>query len=98
MKKPTLEQLIESAETEVNSNEWFRRELLRKSFIGMSQSAFDNYQREMESIPEFNEGILKPGHSSTFINYNIFVWFLKWKQVNKHRVAQISPDDVLRGT
>ncbi|MBK4866670.1 hypothetical protein CU012_1248 [Enterococcus faecium] len=50
----------------------------------------------MEDIKEFKEGILRPGHSTTFIHYHTFIWFLKWKDANKYRAKTLSPLDVLK--
>lgn len=97
MKRPTLRQLIETSEKEVNVDDWYRREKLLQKFHGLSKSSLDVYQREMEDIPEFSEGVLKPGHSTTFINYHAFVWYLRWKEANRYRSRKISPQEVLNG-
>lgn len=96
MKKPTLQQLIEAAEKEVIPDDWYRQSLLLKKFNGMSKSSLNAYQKEMEEIPEFSEGVLKPGHSTTFIHVHTFLWFLKWKQANNYRSKKVSPSEVLK--
>lgn len=96
MKKPTLKQLIESAEKEVNSDDWYRQKLLLEKFKGMSKSTLEGYCKEMSDIPVFAEGLLKPGHSTTFIHLPTFIWFLRWKEANKYLVKKISPDEVLK--
>lgn len=96
MKKPTLSELIKAAEKTVNPDDWYRQGLLLKTFHGMSKTTLVEYCKEMETIPEFAEGILRPGHSTTFIHYHTFIWFLKWKDANKYRVKSLSPSDVLK--
>lgn len=95
MKKPTLADLIKSAEKELNPDDWYRQSIMLKRFHGMSKSALLEYCREMESIPEFAEGLIRPGHSTTFIHYYTFLWFLRWKEANRYRSKKVSPDDVL---
>ena len=96
MKKPTLSELIEAAEKTVNPDDWYRQGLLLKTFHGMSKTTLVEYCKEMETIPEFAEGILRPGHSTTFIHYHTFIWFLKGKDANKYRVKSLSPSGVLK--
>lgn len=96
MKKPTLKQLIESAEKVVNPDDWYRQSLVLKMFHGMSKTTLIDYCREMEEIDEFKEGILKPGHSITFIHVHTFIWFLRWKDENKYRTKKVSPKEVLK--
>lgn len=96
MKKPTLSELIKAAEKTVNTNDWYRQSLLLKTFHGMSKTTLVEYCKEMEGIEEFREGILRPGHSTTFIHYHTFIWFLKWKDANKYRAKSLSPLDVLK--
>lgn len=95
MKKPTLKQLIESAEKEVNPEDWYRQKLLLDMFKGMSKTTLNEYQKEMETIPEFAQGILKPGHSSTYIHVYTFLWYLRWKDTNNYRRVKISPEEIL---
>ncbi|MFZ7302158.1 hypothetical protein ACLSY4_17500 [Enterococcus gallinarum] len=97
MKKPTLKELIISAEKEVNPDDWYRQGVLLKTFHGMSKPTLVSYCKEMEDTEEFAEGILKPGHSTTFIHYPTFIWFLRWKEANKYRAKKLSPNEVLRG-
>lgn len=97
MKKPALAELIKSAEKNVNPDDWYRQSLILERFHGMSKSTLVEYCKEMENIPEFAEGLLKPGHSTTFIHYYTFLWFLRWKEANKYRAKKISPKDVLGG-
>lgn len=95
IKKPTLAQLIESAEKEVNADDWYRQNLLLEKFHGLSASSLNNYRKEMEGIPEFAEGVCKPGHSTTFIHYFTFLWYLRWKEANRYRTNQIPPLEIL---
>lgn len=95
MKKPSLKQLIEVAEKEVNISDWYRQGLLLEVFRGLSKPTLNQYCKEMESIDEFKEGILKPGHSTTFVNIHIFIWYLRWKDENKYRSKKIKPTEVL---
>lgn len=97
MKKPTLEQLIKSAEKNLNPDDWYRQSLILNKFHGMSKSTLVEYCKEMETIPEFAEGLLKPGHSTTFIHYDTFIWFLRWKEANKYRTKKVKPRDVFNG-
>ncbi|WP_270364367.1 MULTISPECIES: hypothetical protein [Enterococcus] len=96
MKKPTLKQLIESAEKVVDPDDWYRQGLILKMFHGMSKTTLIDYCKEMEDIEEFKEGILKPGHSTTFIHVHTFIWFLRWKDENKYRTKKVSPTEVLK--
>lgn len=96
MKKPTLKQLIESAEKVVDPDDWYRQGLILKMFHGMSKTTLIEYCKEMEDIEEFKEGILKPGHSMTFIHVHTFIWFLRWKDENKYRTKKVSPKEVLK--
>ncbi len=98
IKRPTLSELIESAEKVVNPDDWYRQSLLLDKFHGMSKTTLVEYCKEMETIPEFAEGILRPGHSTTFIHCHTFIWFLKWKEANRYRAKQVSPLDVLEGS
>lgn len=95
MKRPTINELIEISKGKEVVAEWDRKKELLIRFNGLSRSSLDYYQKEMESIPEFAEGIIKPGHSTTFININIFIWYLKWKEANRYLSKKISPSDVL---
>ncbi|EPF4429220.1 hypothetical protein ACSSP6_005145 [Escherichia coli] len=96
MKKPTLKQLIEAAEKTVKPDDWYRQNLILEKFHGMSKTTLVEYCKEMETIPEFAEGVVKPGHSMTFIHVYTFIWFLRWKDANKYRVKKISPTEILK--
>ncbi|OJG21622.1 hypothetical protein RU95_GL001145 [Enterococcus avium] len=50
----------------------------------------------MEAIDEFKEGILRPGHSTTFIHVHTFIWFLRWKDENKYRTKKVTPKEILK--
>ena len=95
MKKPTLKQLIESAEKEINPDDWYRQNLILKKFNGMSKPTLMEYCKEMETISEFSEGIIRPGHSTTFIHIYTFIWYLRWKDANKYRSKKIPPKEIL---
>lgn len=69
----------------VDKGIWYRLGLLPELFVGLSNSTAKAYTKEMESIPEFGSGVLKPGHSTTFVNYDTFIEFLKFKEENKYR-------------
>ena len=69
----------------VDKGIWYRLGLLPELFVGLSDSTAKAYTKEMESIPDFESGVLKPGHSTTFVNYDTFVEFLKFKEENKYR-------------
>lgn len=69
----------------VDKGIWYRLGLLPELFVGLSNSTAKAYTKEMESIPVFSGGVLKPGHSTTFVNYDTFVEFLKFKEENKYR-------------
>ncbi len=79
MKKPTLAELIESAEKNMKPDDWYRQGLILKMFHGMSKTTLVEYCKEMEAIDEFKEGILRPGHSTTFIHVHTFIWFYDGK-------------------
>ncbi|HCD4590910.1 TPA: hypothetical protein NBR24_002808, partial [Enterococcus faecium] len=59
MKKPTLSELIEAAEKAVKPDDWYRQSLILEKFHGMSKTTLVEYCKEMETIPEFAEGILR---------------------------------------
>lgn len=94
MKKPTIKELIQQVEEKDISAEWDRKKDLLTRFNGLRESTLNGYQSEMEKIPEFAEGILKPGHSTTFINLAVFLWFLKWKDANLYKSKKIPPKEV----
>lgn len=94
MKKPTLKQLIESAERTVNPDDWYRQNMILKKFHGMSKATLMEYCKEMDTIPEFSEGIIRPGHSSTYVHVHTFIWYLRWKDINKYRSKKIEPDSI----
>lgn len=95
MKKPTLKQLIESAEKEVKPEDWYRLGLIKEVFHGISAKTIVSYCNEMLEIPDFAEGIIKPGPSTTFVHIHTFIWFLRWKDENKYRSKKLSPTEVL---
>lgn len=95
MKIPTIKQLIEMSEGKEVVAEWDRKKELLIRFNGLSRSSLDNYQKEMENIPEFAVGVIKPGHSTTFINIQTFIWYLKWKEANRYLSKKLSPKEVL---
>lgn len=69
----------------VDKGIWYRLGLLPELFVGLSNSTAKAYTKEMENLPVFSGGVLKPGHSTTFVNYDTFVEFLKFKEENKYR-------------
>lgn len=69
----------------VDEGVWYRLGLLPELFVGLSASTAKAYVKEMESMTEFSSGILKPGHSTTFVNYETFLSFLQWKDENRYR-------------
>jgi len=95
MKIPTITELIEMSNGKEVEAEWDRKKELLKRFNGLSKSSLDNYQNEMESISEFSQGVIKPGHSTTFINIHTFIWYLKWKEANRYLSKKLSPKEVL---
>ncbi len=97
MKIPTITELIEMSNGKEVEAEWDRKKELLIRFNGLSRSSLDNYQKEMESIPEFAQGVIKPGHSTTFINIATFIWYLKWKEANRYLSKKLSPKEVLEG-
>lgn len=96
MKRLTLKEIIKAAENEVNTDDWYRKKLILEKFKGMSAPTLNNYCKEMEDIEEFEDGIIKPGYSTTFVHIPTFIWFLRWKDVNKGRVKKVKPKDVLK--
>lgn len=94
MKRPTPEELLKQIEGKVVKAEWDRREELLTRFNGLSKSTLNLYQKEMEEIPEFKEGILKPTHSVTFINLDIFIIFLRWKEANRYLSRKIPASEI----
>lgn len=95
MKQPTLKDLISEAETKEVTAEWDRRDELMIRFHGLSRTTLNTYQREMETIPEFKQGVIKPTPSVTWININVFIWYLKWKEANRYMVKKVTPKEVL---
>ena len=55
MKKPTLAELIESAEKNMKPDDWYRQGLILKMFHGMSKTTLVEYCKEMEAIDEFKD-------------------------------------------
>lgn len=95
MKSPSVESLIEKANVDV-AVEWDRRDQLLKRFNGLSKATLNVYQKEMEDIPEFKEGVIKPTHSVTWINIEIFVSYLRWKEAGKYQTKKPDPKDFLK--
>lgn len=95
MKRPTLAELIEAAESKVVTAEWDRRGELLIRFNGLSASTLNEYQKEMESIKEFKDGIIKPSPSVTWFNVQVFIWYLKWKEANRYLSKKIPPKEIL---
>ncbi|EGO9051629.1 hypothetical protein D0325_11135 [Enterococcus faecalis] len=93
MKRPTPDEFLKQIEGKVLKAEWDRREELMMRFNGLSKSTLNTYQKEMESIPEFKEGVIKPTHSVTWVNIELFILFLKWKEANRYRSKKISARD-----
>ena len=94
MKTPTINELIEMSEGKEVAAEWDRKKELLIRFNGLSRSTLDNYQSEMEHIPEFSKGVIKPGHSTTFINIDVFIQYLKWKEGNRYLSKKIPPSKI----
>lgn len=90
MKQPTPAELLKQIEGKEVKAEWDRREELLTRFNGLSKTTLGTYQKEMEEIPEFKEGVIKPTHSVTWINLEIFILFLRWKEANRYRVRKLS--------
>jgi hypothetical protein len=93
VKKPTPEDLLEQIEGKEIKAEWDRRKEPMTRFNGLSKTTLNTYQKEMESIPEFKESVIKPPHSVTWISIERFILFLKWKEANRYRSKKISARD-----
>ena len=96
VKKPTIPELIESLESKAVPEDWHRPHELLKRFSGLSKSTLNAYQKEMESYPEFKEGVIKPTHSVTWINYHVLLLFLKWKEANRYLARKVTPKEFLK--
>ncbi|EOT42782.1 hypothetical protein ACWOE3_12485 [Enterococcus dispar] len=94
--QPTLKELIHSVESKQVAAEWDRPEELMKRFNGLKKSTLYDYLKEMDSIPEFKQGIMRPG--VTFIHIGTFIWYLRWKEASRYRSKKPSPSEVLRCT
>lgn len=64
---------------------WYRLNQLPNAFVWLRDSTAKAYVKEMETVPEFQGGVIKPGHSTTFVHYDTFVDFLRWKDKLKYR-------------
>lgn len=95
MTKPTVEALIEKANLDV-ATDWDRRDQLMKRFNGLSKATLNTWQKEMESIPVFADGVLKPSYGVTFINIKIFIAFLRWKEAGKFQDKKPCPENYIR--
>lgn len=80
-----IQEMIKMFDSKEVVAEWDRRDQLLKRFNGLKQTTLADYQREMESMDDFKDGILKPTHSVTFIHIATFVDYLRWKQSVKYR-------------
>ncbi|OYQ68299.1 hypothetical protein B9P78_00380 [Aerococcus sp. 1KP-2016] len=69
----------------VDTGIWYRQISLTELFVGLSLATIKKYTTEMENLPQFQKGVLKPGHSITLVNYDTFLKFLVWKEENKYR-------------
>ncbi|MEG0349543.1 hypothetical protein [Enterococcus sp.] len=92
-----IKEMLELFDSKDVVAEWDRRDELKIRFNGLKDTTLATYQKEMESMDEFKEGILKPSHGVTFININIFVQYLRWKDANLYRTKKIPLDEVLKG-
>lgn len=92
--KTSIQDMLNLFDSKEVVAEWDRRDELRNRFNGLSKTTLATYQKEMESIPEFKEGILKPTHGVTFFNIKTFVWYLRWKEVNRYRTKKIPPCEI----
>jgi hypothetical protein len=69
----------------VDTGIWYRQISLTELFVGLSLATIKKYTTEMENLPQFHKGVLKPGHSITLVNYDTFVEFLKYKEERKYK-------------
>lgn len=93
--QPTLKELVEAEEKIDPATEWERKEYVLKRYQGMSESALYRYMKEMESIPEFSDAVIKPGHSTSYIHIEKFNRFLRWKAANLGRAKKLKPEEVI---
>lgn len=91
-----IDQMIEMFDNKEVVAEWDRRDQLLKRFNGLKRPTLTLYQKEMESIPEFKKGIIKPTHSVTYVHIATFIDFLRWKEANRYRETKIPPSEVLK--
>lgn len=89
---PTLKELIHSVESKHVAAEWDRPEELMKRFNGLKKSTLYEYLKEMDSIAEFKEGIMRPG--VTFIHIGTFIWYLRWKDASRYQSRKLTPQEV----
>lgn len=68
MKKPTLAELIESAEKNMKPDDWYRQGLILKMFHGMSKTTLVEYCKEMEAIDEFKARTFNNFHSCPYVH------------------------------
>lgn len=94
MKKSNITQMIELFNNKEVVAEWDRREELKKRFNGLSNSTLAAYQKEMETVPEFKKGIMKPSPGITWFHIKTFIWYLCWKDANLYRNKKIAPSEV----
>lgn len=94
MKQPTLKDIIEQAENKLIVEHWIRLKDLNGYFIGVTSYQITQYVNEMSNIDEFKPGVMRPGHSTTFVHYWTFVWFLRWKEANKGLKRKIPPKEI----
>ncbi|MHC5248793.1 hypothetical protein [Enterococcus sp. LJL90] len=98
IKQPSLKELIEQMEREVHPEDWYRAVDLHLRFHNLKKSTLNGYLKEMDEHEEFQQGVLRPSHSITWVNIQIFIWYLMWKDAVNYRSKKISPTEFLKST
>lgn len=65
--------------------EWCDKEHLMEKWEGLSKPTLTAWLKEMREHPEFKKGVKNPTHKIVFINKEIFLEFVSWKEETRYK-------------
>ena len=68
--------------------EWGDKQALIKRFEGLKIYTLNRWLSEMRDSKQFRDGVINPTHKLVYVNFEIFLKFLIWKQ--RHEYLKIS--------
>ena len=60
--------------------EWGDKQALIKRFEGLKIYTLNRWLSEMRDSKQFRDGVINPTHKLVYVNFEIFLKFLIWKQ------------------